>query len=469
MPDQIIIYEGTLRAEQEKSYVYLPFDMPTNAVRLHVAYTYSDKIGTDLGLAGGNTIDLGVVDARGIDFLTTGFRGWSGSERSSFSITETEATPGYLAGALIPGEWHVLLGLYKIHPAGCSYRVAITITVNATDDRQPRSAISVQPLPVGDLPSSVPRAPYAPWVRGELHCHSWHSDGDRDASAVVRLAHQRGLDFLAITDHNTTASQRELENLHDPGLILIRGVEATTYKGHFNIWGIPDWVDFRVQCREAMQAAIQFANDRGAVTACGHPEPLGPPWDYESVTNYCCIEVWNGPWTLRNQIALDFWVRQLESGRRIPAIGGSDWHRQREMENKPPRALGTPTVWVYVPGSPNASAILDAIRLGHIILSDEPDGAFVDLRSGENFSAMSGDQLPRPTNGRLTIQIHCQRGAGCQLQLLDQKSALFRQDLADADATTTTELIVSESWYVRAELRATDESLKAMTNPLYLQ
>jgi hypothetical protein len=55
------------------------------------------------------------------------------------------------------------------------------------------------------------------------------------------------------------------------------------------------------------------------------------------------------------------------------------------------------------------------------------------------------------------------------LQLLDQKCALFRQDITGVDTTITTELIMSESRHIRAELRTTDESLKAMTNPLYLQ
>jgi hypothetical protein len=400
--------------------------------------------------------------------LTAGFRGWSGSERSEFFITETAATPGYLPGQLASGRWHVLLGLYKLHPAGCSYRVTITITTNAAG-QQPDTSVNANALSIGDLPASAPRAPYAPWLRGELHCHSLHSDGERDASSMVQLAYQRGLDFLAITDHNTTASQRELANLHDPGLILLCGVEATTYKGHFNIWGIPDWIDFRVQSPAEMQAAIQFANERGAVTSCNHPEPLGPAWDYETVANYQCIEVWNGPWSLRNQIALDFWIKRLESGRCIPALGGSDWHGQKGTSTKNSRTIGIPTVWVYVPATPSASAILDAIRLGHVALSSEPNGAFVDLRSGENFAAMSGDRLPRPAHGQLTIRIHCQRSAGYQLRLLDQSGVLFRQDITDMDTTITTELNIRQSRYVRAEIRATDESLQAMTNPLYLQ
>ncbi|HZQ08691.1 MAG TPA: hypothetical protein VFD70_19065, partial [Anaerolineae bacterium] len=134
MLQQTQVFEGDFVPSQEKEYVHLPFEMPRGATRLDVEYSYSHQIDSDPLLSGGNTIDLGVFDARGIDFLTAGFRGWSGSERPSFFITETEATPGYLAGALTPGVWHVVLGLYKIANEGCHYRVAVTITtdVNST-------------------------------------------------------------------------------------------------------------------------------------------------------------------------------------------------------------------------------------------------------------------------------------------------------------------------------------------------
>ncbi len=464
MPNHVIVHEGTLQLAQEKTYIHLPFDMPADATRLEVEYSYSHRISSDPTLTGGNTIDLGVFDARGIDFLTAGFRGWSGSERAAFFITEHEATPGYLAGPLMPGRWHILLGLYKIAPEGCTYRVKITITT------EPGHTPHTKMIPAaGDLPFSLPRAPFAPWLRGELHCHAWHSDGDRSAAEVVRLARERGLDFLAISDHNTIASQRELSNLRDPGLILIRGVEATTFKGHFNTWGIPDWVDFRVQRPEDMQAALRFANDCGAVTSCGHPKPYGPPWEYSSVTNFHCVEVWNGPWTLLNQMALDYWVSLLASGRRLTAIAGSDWHRQRELEDSPPRAPGTPAVWVYVPVTPRASTILDAIRRGHVSLSDEPEGPFLDLRAGRNFAAMGGDVLTRPNDGTVSLRVHCRRGAGHQLQLLDHARVLLQRDIAGADAMIAVDLPVETSLYVRAELRTADETLRAMTNPIYLE
>ena len=57
-----------------------------------------------------------------------------------------------------------------------------------------------------------------------------------------------------------------------------------------------------------MEAALEFARQRGALVSCNHPKPYGPDWDFRQVTNFDCLEVWNGPWFLFNQQALDYWL-----------------------------------------------------------------------------------------------------------------------------------------------------------------
>jgi hypothetical protein len=150
----------------------------------------------------------------------------------------------------------------------------------------------------------------AGWLRGELHCHTWHSDGTLSPAQLVERAVARGMDFLAVTDHNTTASQRELQTVKGSDIVLILGVESTTFQGHLIIWGIPDWVDFRVHTPEEMKAIIQFANERGGLTSCGHPKPYGPDWNYRDVTDFNCVEVWKvfapyAVFVLRRQTSVD--------------------------------------------------------------------------------------------------------------------------------------------------------------------
>ncbi len=457
------VHEGVFDQAQEKGYVHLPFTVPPGAMRLDVSLSYGERISSDPLASGGNTIDLGLFDERGIAFMDGGFRGWSGSERLAVFITENDATPGYTPGPLRPGQWHVHLGLYKVAPAGCPYRVVVDVT--STPGHPPTGAL---PTPLATLPASPPPARHAPWLCGELHCHSWHSDGECSPAEIVALARQRGLDFLAVTDHNNVANQRDLAALADPGLILLSGFEVTTPQGHFNVWGIGDWVDFRVTRSEHMAAALQRARELGGVTSCNHPKPYGPPWQYDEVDGYDCVEVWNGAWVIVNQTALDHWTRQLARGRRLPAVAGSDWHRLREVSAAIKRAPGAPCVWLHVPEPPSAPAILRALRRGHIALSNDVDGPLLDLRAGDGDTTMGGDALPRPAGGELAVHVRVLRGAGGCLQLLDQSGVLFEKTLPGNDEHIAARVPVSASLYVRAELRAADGAMMALSNPIYL-
>jgi len=463
MPQQTITHDVFFRPEQTGTYALLPIDLPGGTVRLDVQYSYSHRIGAEPQFQGGNTLDLGLFDERGIAFLEAGFRGWSGSERDSFYITSKHATPGYLAGPLNPGRWNVMLGLYKLAPEGCQAKLTIVITTDQSQPADPAGARSIT-----GLPSSIVKPAFAPWLRGDMHCHTWHSDGELSPAELVALARRRGLDFLAITDHNTTSSQRELASLTDPGLILVRGIEITSFRGHFNAWGSSEWVDFRIENPEMMAAALQHARTCSrALTACNHPKPDGPAWEYPEVAGYDCIEVWNGPWEDLNQAALDFWLGQLARGRRIPAVGGSDFHNRAGDGTGIARLPGNPTIWVYTPSAPGEANILQAVRRGHVAISETPAGPLLELRAGTSLPALGGDSLPRPDD-EIDMRVRCLKGKGYWLRLLDERGVLFERKIRAADETVSTGLPVTSSLYLRAELRDANGSMKALTNPVYL-
>ena len=65
-------------------------------------------------------------------------------------------------------------------------------------------------------------------LRYDLHCHSTHSDGLLAPSALVRRAAQRGVDVLALTDHDEVSGLREAgAQARELGLRLIDGVEIS--------------------------------------------------------------------------------------------------------------------------------------------------------------------------------------------------------------------------------------------------
>jgi len=458
------VLEGWVPASQAGTYYPVPFEMPPDVVRLDVTYAYSNPIGSDPHLTGGNTIDIGIFDERGADFLTDGFRGWSGSARSEFFITPDAATPAYLAGPLHPGTWHILLGLYKIAPDGCQYRVTLRFTretdtaAEAVDP--PRLRLSSEPAPIARREDG--------WDRGELHCHTQHSDGDSTVEDVIAAALALGLDFLAITDHNSLSHLQALAALGPQPIALIPGFEVTTYKGHWNVWGASDWIDFRTLTTPALNAAIEQAAQRGYLVSCNHPRTYGPPWELADSHGYHCVEVWNGPWVLFNSEALAFWEARLREGERLVAVGGSDAHRLRSGPGEIVR-IGTPTTWIYCPDPPSPAALLSGLRAGHATISARPEGPRLILRSGD---ALMGDTIARPADGAVPIALDVRSGDGLTLQVLTAQGCAVEQTVHGDDERLDLTIDAGPSPYIRAqlvEIEGNTQELRALTNPLYLK
>jgi predicted metal-dependent phosphoesterase TrpH len=302
------------------------------------------------------------------------------------------------------------------------------------------------------------------WYRGEMHCHTYHSDGDSDPLDVVRKAEALGLDFLAITDHNNLSHLVRLNTI-ETRLILIPGLEVTTYKGHWNIWGDQGWIDFRIEDEAQMAEAVAEAKRRGYVTSLNHPRPYGPDWVYPAVDSHHCIEVWNGPWALFNDVALEFWESRLRQGKRYTAVGGSDSHFHKREH---PAQFAHPTLWIYCEGAPSAPKLLDAIRAGHVAISESPSGARLTLNAG---SAMMGDSVPRPADGRLALSLTVKNGSGEQLELRTAAGCVHSEMVTGDNYDIEIEVDVSSTPYVRAQLvndREQARPVQALTNPIYL-
>jgi len=454
------ILEGYFAPEQAGNYYHVPFEMPEGVCRLEVAYSYDHAIGSDPLLTGGNTVDIGLFDPRGVAYPGRGFRGWTGSARSELFITPTEATPGYLPGPLLPGTWYVSLGFYKSAPEGCHYRVTLRFSFGAVEEAQAMPPL----LTLDDAQTRLQKRPDG-WYRGELHCHSLHSDGDSPPAALIAQAQALGLDFLSITDHNAISHLVELAALGPQALTIIPGCEVTTYKGHWNVWGLDEWIDFRTLTPELMRASIQRANDLGYVTSCNHPRPYGPPWEFMDVLNQQCIEVWNGPWELFNQAALDLWEAQIRQGRRVVAVGGSDAHNLRSQAVA---RIGTPTTWIYTAEAPTAGALLEGLRAGHVFLSDRPDGPQLCLKAGD---ALMGDAIPRPAGETLAVRVRVVGGAGLALEMHTGQGCAERQAVEKAAQVFKLDVPVAGTPYVRAQLVQPGTQppvVRALTNPIYL-
>jgi hypothetical protein len=354
--------------ERQGTYFTLPFQMPQGVESLTLRYRYPRRPESESPQGAGrftatperNIIDLGLIAPDGSQV------GVSGSDKDEIFVSETGATPGYRRCAMAPGEWGILVGAYKVQPEGVEVSYELTFTF-----KQRRL------------------------LKGDLHTHTLASDGVLSAAELAWQARRNGLDFLALTDHNNMVSFDALPEV--PGLTVIPGVEWTHYRGHANFLGVERPYDapfFTNTLAEAQQRFAQ-ARARGALITLNHPFEPGMGFEFEfGSLPFDCLEIWNGPMRESNLRAVGLWNSLLAAGKKVPACGGSDFHRAT-----PFIFLGGPTTCVFTL-SAGASDILDALRHGHAYITFAPDGPGLELRAGEG---IMGDTVPWPEVKELHI------------------------------------------------------------------
>jgi len=485
---QTFHFEGQVTQEDlARPYIYLPFTVPPRTARLEVSYQFEHRKAGDFGVSGGNNLDLGIFDPRGTDFLTGGFRGWSGGARPSVYLTATSSTPGYLPGPLTPGRWNVLLGVAELEDPSCRYWLNVGLDV-LVDGEEPETV----EMPGGQHASAAtPAGGSEPvraasegssekgrWYRGDLHSHTVHSDGLNTVRELATYARERGLDFLAITDHNTCSHHAEIARLSDLGILLVPGEEVTTYRGHANVWGLREWLDFRCTDDETVRRVMEHARKKGVLFSVNHPKSVGPPWEFASI-GAPCMEVWQAPWRWYNWESLEAWERLLAGGERVIAVGGSDCHTVPPARPTHPHGPGEPTTWVYLTQPLSEAALLEAIGRGHVFISEDPGGPALTLQADADgdgrFEHMMGDTLEVPEGAHVTARVQYRGLAGKKVRLLRGRAVIEEVVAGTEEVTRELSLVVDGPGYLRAEVRGTrgrperGEVVHAMTNPLYLR
>jgi hypothetical protein len=485
-----VIHVAPLNAKRER-YLYVSFDVPRGATRIVVSYEYAREDGA-------NTLDLGVFDSRsngpGAEVSERGFRGWSGGRRSEFFISREEATPGYLAGDLPAGRWRIVLGLYKVAPAGVDVKLKFVIETEASQpNRQAHAGASTRDtarlLPREQQPDRSRDSAGANlyWFAGDLHTHTVHSDGEPTVSELAEAAYYNYLDFIFVTDHNTPSHHADVARARDfpHELLVMRGEEVTTYGGHANAWGLPAgaFVDFRVRPGDSagMSRVAARAHQLGALISVNHPFALcgGCNWSYgDAIRGFDAVEVWNGEWDATDESALKLWDGLLQRGLRPTAVASSDTHR-------PQNSTGRPTTHVAAEEL-TQTALLNGIRRGRAEVQGLPvmfEAATGTLGSAGANGARTGvgGEIRMNAPGTLVFFARvgaAHRGAGTpQAHLFLSRRAnvslvsggrVVRTWTADG-VTEVFEVECERSGYYRLEVRDLEGKMLALTNPIYVK
>lgn len=346
--------ELTLHDQARNRYVPVPFTVPEGMTSLGVQLEVDDPDCAD----GPALIDLGCDGA-------AGWRGWSGGARRDFVITADDATPGYLPGPLEGGRWAVVLGVHALPAARATARVHLRSPACSRPDHGPRPSPS--PRAVRGSARQLPAPEGRRWLAGDTHCHSLHSDGTRSLWQVAEEGVRSGLDFLCMTDHNTTSHHSWLpEVAAEHGITLVAGQEVTTHRGHANAYGDIGFVDFR-------QNVDQWARTvaaRGGLLSVNHPVSGDCSWLENVPEGVGGVEILHSD-LYRDPLstAAFAWTGRLLAERRalghpvLSMLAGADFHSP-DVPVRP----GTPTTWVCAEDD-TPEAILHAMKEGRTALT----------------------------------------------------------------------------------------------------
>ncbi len=450
---------GSITRADFETYLEVPFDVPAGTKQIEVSFDYDRGNRT--------TIDLGLLDPNG-------FRGWSGGNKREFTVSANSATASYSTGPIIPGSWHILLGVPNIREGQTAeYQIEITLKCSTQPSAEP---------------SATDRGP--DWYVGDLHSHTGHSDGSciNAAEATVlcptfknlEAAANRGLDFIALTDHNSVSQNANNEILQSffSETLLIPGREITTFYGHANVFGTTEFIDFRLNRSRAdgFQFLMDQVDDLNALFSINHPgspsgeDCMGCGWVLED-TDYkrvAAMEIVNAGFVdiPRGRAHIDFWHERLNAGYKITGIAGSDSHLANRATTLP-SAIGNPSTWVFAQQLSVAN-ILKGVRSGNV---------FVEVTAGAgkitDFSVNGqpmGSELK--ATDELAIALSWQSELDLSPRWIHQGNPITLEDKDSSGARflgkLTTDSLTIPGW-LRVDLVDAQGITRVIGNPVYLR
>ncbi|MEZ5937135.1 MAG: CehA/McbA family metallohydrolase [Hyphomonadaceae bacterium] len=469
-----IVINGSVTPDLFPSYIELPFEVPPGVERVTIQVEHEFK-------GQGVVLDLGLRDPNGQ-------RGWSGSNKRELTVSAWDATPSFRVGAVVPGEWTLVMGLpaYRKDRPKADYTATIRLDFASPDTP---SSPAIPPGPISAEPG---------WRYGDLHNHTGHSDGSCKATTGLRVpcptirtleaAHDAKLDFVAVTDHNTLAQLADLAALAPafPDLLVIPGTEVTTFKGHANALGLSRPVEFQLGTDRlpTIDDLIDNVEAQHAILSINHPGLatgpicMGCGWNADTDwSRIPSIEVVNGGLLRNGQeegpfSGIRYWENLLNQGYRITAVGGSDNHDAtvRSMAQQSP--VGRPATAVYAQ-TLSIDGVNAAIRSGRVFLDlDGRTDRVLDLAFVSNGAPIHmGGELVLPEGERSTGRIVTTNASGLKIDVhAHNAKAVASSDVVPQSSEISLEVEGgAEGGWVRVDLRDPETGrLILLGNPVYV-
>lgn len=236
--------------------------------------------------------------------------------------------------------------------------LAATAVGTAVDDAPPRPPVMRAGLRVLEV---------------DLHAHTRFADGFLSPFDLVIQARRRGLDALAITDHNILfpALIGRWYSRAFGGPTILTGEEITTRDYHVHGVGLEERIDASLP----LDRVIDEVHRQGGVMIAAHPVkrfwpvlvPARARFDAAEVMHPLAFGSRDGGW--RWEEMRDYYEDARASGQRLAAVASSDYHFFSP--------LGVTRTLVFAKSDGEAD-ILDALRHGKTVVHDLDGRAYGD-------------------------------------------------------------------------------------------
>ena len=393
--DQAVVDDGS-------DFFLLDFHVPAGTAEVEVrhASVFDD-----------DTIDFGLEDP-------AGFRGWGGGNSEPAIVGVDAASRSYRPGPIPAGTWHVVVGKARLLSAAPALHVEVFLRTAPT------------------LPAATDRAAYVPatlsttarFYAGDLHVHSEDSGDARPAlDEIADFARAKGLDFVVLTEHNTDSHVDKLSpaQARHPDVLLVPGVEFTTYGGHGNGFGVTGYVDHKIGLTTTIDDAVTALRAQGGLFTINHPVLdlgevcIGCAWVHPVPADVDGVEIATGGYSQSGFIfaddARDFWDALLDDGAHLAPVGGSDDHRAGVDVGAFGSPIGDPTTLVFAENL-SVAALQQGIRDSRTVVKLQgPDDAMIDLQTSP---ARSGDSVV--DDGDITLTALITGGLGQRARFLKE-------------------------------------------------
>ncbi len=153
----------------------------------------------------------------------------------------------------------------------------------------------------------------------DLHIHSKYSfDSVSNPRDIIRVAKGKGLNGIAITDHNTIKGGVEAKKInHDPSFLIIIGSEINTEIG--DIIGL--FLNEEIKSRDSIQV-VEEIHQQGGIAILPHPYNKGCRLNDEIISKIDAIEGFNARSSKENNEK----AMKLAERLKKTIVAGSDAH-----------------------------------------------------------------------------------------------------------------------------------------------